>query len=72
MSFRFQSPEKMSYSYLFKYIIIGDTGANMVGFRNILFHFRSWEVLLTLAIHRQAVPAGKAHDHTVFLAFSPF
>ena len=40
MSFRFQTPEKMSYSYLFKYIIIGDTGAKMVGIWIIFFPFQ--------------------------------
>ena len=36
-----------------------------LGFEIFFFHFRSWEVLLTLAIHRQAVPAGKAPNYSV-------
>ena len=55
----------MSYSYLFKYIIIGDTGRwKQVSFLDLhSFTFRGGQVLPAAPVHGQEVPAGARPHH---------
>ena len=52
---------KMSYAYLFKYIIIGDTGKSAIWLTNFLL--RSRKVMSLTTIHGQAVPSvARSYD----------